>query len=575
MTLAHCFAQEGYIVKSRIRRSSAQLKHSGDDTGLVHARRRNSTTSKLLRNVNLGYYDNDRFVALLGLHDDPEALNVTLQHEYLHHFLNIATGHGLLIRRVVRDINAERNVDENTELLDFLSETCRTVQEAHATYVSLRLLGNKSLLPKLASEYHTYYASLEKLVEPVFDSSLMSTSFATAIARACMMNYMIERCEEHKTFTYGFITAHLRQGEWPDKRLEIILENKHLLNKADVLRVFDELWSIEQNKLLFECESTYELSEHFHGDDGAYSDAVANLGVMLLYVLFELLKPVFPDLEDEYRTYRFSQMTSGPESSMSVGDKYGHLGDLNSTSLQGFLHRFAQTVKIQDNAELPVRVGPPPGGVKETISALATKFGTVCMYARLTPRLRKPKFYLADIQHGDVQLYPIAKDSQDLLNGHAVPGVTVVIGKRSYDQWLAYSERRRRSSDTHLEQAFEQACVHVDQSVPEFMSNFLRTQQVIRLAPFGFGYAAGPYAGILGLEMCLYEIGDNKALFFHLSNAFMTEGITGLVELIGKSDRIKVDPDLLKRHAHTISKLIDHPILNFYLLGENPESIFQ
>jgi hypothetical protein len=121
-----------------------------------------------------------------------------------------------------------------------------------------------------------------------------------------------------------------------------------------------------------------------------------------------------------------------------------------------------------------------------------------------------------------------------------------------------------------------QAFVHMDGNCIELLESAPEGRRPVEWAAFRIGYTDGRIQPRTGVNLCLYWFGAGGLPHFHLATSEVVEVIQSYTEKYVADGRrvrqISAGPEFDRIDGRLLSKLIDHPLFNYYFTGTSPKS---
>jgi len=119
------------------------------------------------------------------------------------------------------------------------------------------------------------------------------------------------------------------------------------------------------------------------------------------------------------------------------------------------------------------------------------------------------------------------------------------------------------------------AFVHINRNCIEVLESVRQDGYMVEWAAFRIGYSEGPILQRTGIHLCFYWFGTGGRPHFHLATSEVVEAIQSYTD-VHIADRrrlrqISSGPGFDRIDGRVLSKLIDHPIFNYYFAGESPK----
>jgi hypothetical protein len=122
----------------------------------------------------------------------------------------------------------------------------------------------------------------------------------------------------------------------------------------------------------------------------------------------------------------------------------------------------------------------------------------------------------------------------------------------------------------------QQAFVHIDRNCIELLESVLDGGRSVEWAAFRIGYMQGPIQQRSGIYLCLYWLGDGALPHFHLATGEAVEAVQSYTDVhVADSRRLRQipsGPGFDRIDSRLLSKLIDHPLFNYFVTGRSPKS---
>jgi len=118
------------------------------------------------------------------------------------------------------------------------------------------------------------------------------------------------------------------------------------------------------------------------------------------------------------------------------------------------------------------------------------------------------------------------------------------------------------------------AFVYLVNSPIDFLERAIRSGTHVDWLSLKVGYEQGLIDEKKGLQIAFYWWKGLPVTFFHFSNKLMTDGIIHYTKFINDQDKVRFEShtsESVRRKTLTFSKFLDHPVLNFYYCGKNPQ----
>ena len=119
------------------------------------------------------------------------------------------------------------------------------------------------------------------------------------------------------------------------------------------------------------------------------------------------------------------------------------------------------------------------------------------------------------------------------------------------------------------------AFVHVDEDWLAFMENSaLMEGNRVEWAAFAIGHQSGGLHMRAGIHLVLHWYGHSPHVRFHLATGDAVEALTQYTNQHATNEnmrQISSGPGFDRIDGRVLSKLIDHPLFNYYLKGESPK----
>lgn len=508
------------------------------------------TDPEFLRSGELGLYDFEHFVYYLAAHDDRGAVDITADHEYLHHLLTYGTNYGRLIAEARKKLNASGD-ERDRRVFRALRREVVVVNEMVATYASV--MGTEpAAAADLPSAYRFVFDRCAGLVEHSFESKELGIAYAIALGR-CLM--MVRPSEEALEAVRAGELDGLPGSSSPDKCLDVA--ERHLLSLPraavrDALRTevafYADLGVATLDPAVVRAAETEEALLEL-------ITARETLEPLLHRVLAQLLDAVLPGIDDaaaEFRMVRSVRLWPDDERVRDPG-----IVETARGMTQQRIALWQQTPRTIRFAEQPVGALAAVGasGVESSwthgIYCYAQRPETATEVALVSLRWRDDPPAATYLFLGDAETAALLQ----------WPGPLVTVADRAI--FSSLDEVRR---DERLSGLLERGCfVHVSENPVDFLLACLGEGHRVTWVYGAAGYQTDAIEAEHGLHLVLYAVEGIGAIFFHFSNTTMTAGLELLTEQ-GVADPAKVamggDEDVRQLASlTTISALLDHPLV--------------
>jgi hypothetical protein len=529
---------------------------------------------KGFRSDRRGFYDHDVFVALLAEHGSRESLAITAEHEYAHHHLAVITSHGRLLQLVVSNKRSTSRDGEDEELAQLLSASCRKIQESFATYVSIRPDPDRRI-SSLSDEYKKHYRRMSRIVDRVFDKRVPAMLLAEVIAIICMMNGQLERCTRFSDFSYQFISSTLPKAEWPDKRFKLLRHWSKPMNRKNFVKMTKEMWPhlvVVPCLRAFEADSFEALKEEARLAGQTFSDFLANCQQIMQETMITLTAELLPELREQFDDFRALKQMQHHETMLTVLHLFPFLRNRESVIFNEILllmGRIRQRVQV---VEVDVATSVRPLSVKRALALvpyLRRVKGTVYLYMRAI----EDTFYSYIVNNeGDgVVFHRFGSESPEEWIDDEPFCCTIVLEERDYPHYKHIAgddDLVTRDYVKLFRLCGGKPFVHVRRHAGEFIAEMIASG-ALAISMVEVKYDTVSFNTMDGLEMILYETLGESVLFFQLSNPDLGDAVRNLIKIVD-NENVVLGPGVAMNNESSVQKLIDHPVLNYYLLGSEP-----
>jgi hypothetical protein len=362
---------------------------------------------------------------------------------------------------------------------------------------------------------------MANLVEPVFETDLLATLFSMCIARTCMMSGLVGS----PPYSLDMLTNGLPKVKWPDTRFQEIQKNCHLLSRTAV--------HTEMQKRLLAEEWRELMASPIRDFRDRPDDIIRNVSTAMMSTLWEVLYPLYPELEEEFQDWRTL-----------------HLFEAITQPRGAFEASWAlsETVKSREG-EIDPR---PPTGEEVSFEEAAQKsleeFGSIYLYAAGANSASTMRVQLLRTENLTILAYDLSpEETQVRVSGMTITGVshqkigalnnipgmyaTTVMDEAGYASWLQCRKTWRRHLSKPIADSMDRAFVHAGLETEDFIGRLLKSGAGVKAFPLEFRYLNGPEAKTPSLGMVLYKPKGDQCIFFHLATPWTILSVKRLVQL--------------------------------------------
>jgi hypothetical protein len=486
---------------------------------------------ELLRSGELGTYDFQHFVYYLAAHDDREAVDITAEHEYLHHLLAYGTNYGLLISEARQELNASGDKHDR-RLFRALVRAAVVVNEMVATYASVTRV-RPSAAAELPSAYKSIYDRCARLVEHSFELPQLRIAYAIALGR-CLM--MVQPSDAELEAVRAGELDRLPESSSPDKRLDVA--QRHLLSLPRA--------ALSNALLDGPAETEDALLERVGAD--------APLEALLHRELAEVLDEVLPGIDDAAAEFRMRRLFI-----LSRDERVP-----NVTVVETARGMTQQRAALWQRSPRPIPfVERPLGELADVGASGVDSSWTRGIYCYVQRPKTATEIVLLNLRWRDdppAATYAVLGSPETAALLHW-PGPLLTIA----DQRI-FSSLDEVETDGRLLGLVDRGFfVHVSDNPVDFLLRCLDEGRAVTWLFGAAGYKTDAIEAEHGLHVVLYLLEGIGVSFFHFSNPTMTAGLELFTER-GVADAAKVTmagEDEVRELAQTgvISVLLDHPLV--------------
>jgi hypothetical protein len=490
---------------------------------------------EFLRSGELGSYDFESFVYYLAASDDRGAVEVTEQHEYLHHLLAYSTNFGRLVVQARQELNAS-GAEPDRRLYRALLREARVVNEMVATYASVTQ-ARPMAAADLPSGYKVVYDRCARLVEHAFESEQLRIAYSIALGRCLMM--MRPSDAEVGALRTGALDR-VPESSAPDKCLE--LAEAHLLSLPR-----DAVRSAVQNDVMADAATDDALLKRIAADD--------LLEPTLHRMLAEFLDPVLPGIDDAAAEFRMTRLIRlWPDDDRVRDPGVAETARAMTQQRVALWARSPRSIPYQERrVDEFVEVGA--SGVDSSwthgVYVVVQRPQKTTEVAILNLRWRDDPPRARYLMLGDIE-------TTALLHW---PGPLVTLANEA-----SLSTLDELDGDERLRGLLERGCfAHVAGNPVEFLLRCLGEGRAVKWFYGGVGYQTDAVGAEHALHIVVYVLEGIAAAFFHFSNTRMTAGLelfadravadATKVAMIGNDEAQRLPPTRL------LSALLDHPLV--------------
>jgi len=509
---------------------------------------------ELLQSGELGRYDFDRYVYYLAARDDRAAVDITAEHEYVHHVLADGTNYGRLTLEARRNLSASGD-ERDRRVFRALVREAVVVNEMVATYASVATL-RPSAAAELPSGYKSVYERCARLVEHSFESPQLGIAYSLALG-SCLL--MVRPSEVELDDVRAGRLDRLPPSASPDKCLDVA--ERHLLSlPRDAVRIalrdtvasYSEFGVAALDAAAVRAAETEAALLERIGED-------APLEPLLNRVLAELLEAVLPGIDDAATDFRMLRGVRLWPDDERVRDA-------------GVVESARQTT--QQRAALWPRSPRPVTFRGRSVDELAAvgasgvdsswTYGVYCYAQRPKTATEVVLISLRWREGPPTVTYVVLGDAETAALLHW-PGPLVTIADHAI-----FSSFDDIESDRRLRGLLDRRCfVHVSENPVDFLLQCLDEHRPVKWFYGAAGYQTDAIEAEHGLHIVLYAVEGTGVNFFHFSNTKMTAGLElftehGVADL-GKVAMGSAEETQELARSGLISPLLDHPMVLSHL----------
>jgi hypothetical protein len=519
----------------------------------------------VLRSGELGLYDFADFVYYLAAQDDPEAVDITARHEYLHHFLTVSTNYGSLLARTRKELN-ESDDERDRRLFRALAGEAVLVSEMVATYASLTWFPSSRLMMELPAAYRAAYDRCASIVEEAFHTPLLREAYAIGLGR-CLMMVSPSETEVH-ALRVGELPS-VPASSSPERCLEVVERHSGLSDavRRELRGWFPDDGSGEEAQeaadVFADAQAETAALERLLGQQSEEPDA-AFLESTLHRLLAEHLDSIIPGLDDAAAEFRLVR-------GAGLIDRSEHVRDLGVAETARHLaqQRIAVWQRSPRNTHVNERPAEDLASVGETgIDASWTQ----SVYCYLQQPDEALEVLLLGLRWSEdpVTLSLVSLDVPEIAALPHWPGPLITIADQALLPAL------EQPLDESLASLLRRGCfVHVVDNPVDFVVRAVSAGRNVVWVYGGVGYQTDDVGETHGLQLVVYTVEGFPYRLFHLGNPM----VTAALELV--TDRAVANPEKLRQlrpedsgeladfGSDLFSPLIDHPlVLAFLRVGE-------
>lgn len=525
-----------------------------------------------IKEIVLGHYDLvDKFVVNLGLHIDPSSIAVTLEHERLHQRLNKTSSFGLLIETAAR---RARNTGESRdiEFLETLISHCDLVHEMLATYGSIVLLGRYDLVSNLPKADQFCFSEMAQIAScfPRTKHWQHAASF-----HLCRIAMLTRTCSDFKDlFDLKIDSSRIDLSEMnsPNIRIQRIKQMQSTFDFFSFRRRMKDWGASDAFLDAFESSEDEEFITKNAGTD--YSDwpnVLDNFNFFVMHAFLDEFEVILPGINETHGDTYLVQFAKSLSRTLDFSRQNdSHLG-INAKVLDQLLDLCNQTICVFDGTVIPNYISDSSLHLEALIEGSIRRLNTLFLFFPRGSTEKKRHSHLTHVsQMGLVDHYILSnKEFDDLIQLEAQ--IVTILELTGPTALLSFESLANRISNE------VELFGKINENPIEFLRAPIVAGKPIEWYAFRLGYQNSPFAGTGGLQMCMYWISGVSRPLFHLSNEMMTNAIFAFENVIssgtGALRRISTDEVFSKTSPDLVSKLVDHPVFNYYLIGRSATSV--
>ena len=499
-----------------------------------------------LESILLGYYDFDRFSAILGAHDDPSLISITLMHEALHQRLNNQSTFGARLQDAAKS---------DRTYFRILLRNCTTVHEMLATYVSLVEHGREDLVEQLPNDYQCCFNQMRDTVRYVPATKNWRASSAWHLARMAMM-----------TSEQGSVA----ELDSPDHRMMLL---------HDAMQDFDfdsfeglmKKWGAPKGYLsaFIDHEDPTDICDAMDKPVTEWPAILDNWHYVLMHAFMEMYRELLPGIEEHHDHHTLVKMVRDSPWEFKLGNE-------NWKRRAFYVENCNQRVAFYEDERF-VADFPQYGGSVLMSAQLSTFRDIRTVYLLY--------LFVVDTQKGPVQggvtaevhvtdYQPKGKIAHWVISGpNAVssyaltePIISILEIDGNDHVWdRLFIERLCQTK-------FDGSPFLYCHSNPIIMlERLMGDGGCVEWCAYGISYDDGSVEADYGLNVCIYWLEACSIPIFHLSNLMMTTEIGNFCDtyVANETHMKRIGADELSNRTSTVdlSRLNDHPVFQYYLSG--------
>lgn len=254
----------------------------------------------------LGYHDQERFTAVLGAHDDPTLIPLTLWHEAQHHHLNTGSTFGILLTTTAKALRAADDPIATRALeagLQQLVSRCDVTHETWATFGSCLLLDRMDVMDRLPKSYRDALRTMESILTRVSGARMWRLSAAWHLSRIAMLTETDRRLLSLTPDDVSRVCDRMDESiqRSPNARLELIGDRMQSFD-LDAFRTGLRTWgmSLDYITAFFEEDSPAAIATRLGRTEADWFEVQDELEFAAMHAFLDMFEEHLPGLEEAH-----------------------------------------------------------------------------------------------------------------------------------------------------------------------------------------------------------------------------------------------------------------------------------
>lgn len=518
----------------------------------------------IMRNdfLRTGTYDLRHVYVFSGQLPDEVSVSVTSKHESVHDSLVNETAYG----HIMLDLVGHRSNEVGaSDALFHLIEMSRVVHEGAASYISLTMYKQEEMVSKLPQFYQAAFDKASRAVSCLEALRLFRCDMVFSLAKASM--FPLFTTEQRNRYAHDLSVIYELTS--PNDTFEQVCRVADLM---DVEHILQQLHDHFDPRIIY-CEDVDELIA-LVGDSNTAANILTLMGQFATILTDELLATELPHLEEMKSDHRMMSAvlkmtykdTVDTNMAPTINDTWMYSSQYNAV-----IKAFRERVKIFDRA-IPPPVDICRNDPELLVQTMQASLGALdCLYGYYSVNEKDSLLFITDTPRfsGRIAAYDLTVSEAKSIG--KIDCRKVVLADERTLFWML-----KRPGLEKLEALGNEVQLYFAVNEPglPFLDLYIR-QLKLKVKVYCFRQ---PYPGTTldkGINLIIFEaeIGSSAVLFFQLATDIFVAGLKTYIEQVSPFSSLltyETTNNVSEEVTISLSKLIDHPLYNYYLLDARP-----